>query len=107
MKGVDGDPRLIEIIFESAVLEGPAQETYLEGVARTNPALAAEARRRLAAAEDLTERFLGTPAVYHLMQTRGRLTAEPETADSAATLSAAALPSGRARRWSSSRSPSH
>jgi len=72
---VSGDPspsthpdalRLGEVVLTAAGLEGAERASYLAEVAAAEPDLAAAARRRLAAAEDLGDSFLETPAATHL-----------------------------------------
>ncbi len=59
-------PRLDEVVLTAAGLDGAERETYLRDVAAADVDLAAHARRRLVAAEDLSDSFLDTPAVARL-----------------------------------------
>jgi len=58
--------RLAEIVLAAAELDGAEREGLLSEVAAAEPGLAAEARRRLAAAESRTESLLKVPAVARL-----------------------------------------
>lgn len=58
--------RLGEVVLTAAGLDGTERESYLAEVAAAAPDLAASARRRLAAAEDLDDSFLDTPAAARL-----------------------------------------
>lgn len=53
---------LDEAVLTAAGLDGAERETFLDGLAAADAALAAEARRRLAAAASLSDSFLDTPA---------------------------------------------
>ena len=58
--------RLGEVVLTAAGLGGAERASYLDEIAAAEPDLAASARRRLAAAEDLGDSFLETPAASHL-----------------------------------------
>jgi hypothetical protein len=74
-------PHLDEIVLTAAGLEGPEREAYLCDIAAADAGLAAEARRRIAAAEaDFSSSFLDTPAAARLAAPA----APEETAPSAA-----------------------
>ena len=60
------EPRLGTVVLTAAGLEGAERESYLREVAATDAALAAEARRRIVAAEALPDSFLETPAAVRL-----------------------------------------
>ncbi len=79
--------RLAEIVLTAADLEASERQTYLRDLAITEPELAAEARRRLAAAEQIHDSFLATPAAARL----GSFS-ESSVASSSQKSSAAALP---------------
>jgi len=76
--------RLGAAVLKAAGLEGAERETYLRGLAATEPGLAAEARRRIADAEGLPDSFLDTPAAARLADDA----AEPEEAATGAALPA-------------------
>ncbi len=59
-------PSLDEVVLTAAGFDGAERETYLCDVATADVDLAAHARRRLAAAEDLSDSFLDTPAAARL-----------------------------------------
>jgi tetratricopeptide (TPR) repeat protein len=61
-----GELRLGEIVLTAAGLDGAERESYLGEVAAAEPDLAACVRRRLAAAETVSESFLDTPAAARL-----------------------------------------
>lgn len=65
-RAADFKLRLGEVVLVAAGLDGGERETYLREVGATDPDLAAEARRRIAAAEELTGSFLDTPAAARL-----------------------------------------
>ncbi len=75
--------RLGEVVLTAAGLDGSERESYLEEIAAAEPDLAACARRRLAAAEDLGDSFLDAPAAARLSW---------DATDSEALPPAAALP---------------
>jgi tetratricopeptide (TPR) repeat protein len=75
--------RLDEAVLTAAGLEDDERETYLAHLAAVDAGLAAEARRRLASAEHLSDSFLASPAVARLAA------AEPEEPASGAALPAA------------------
>lgn len=62
----DGPEGLGQAVLAAAALEDAEREDYLRHLAAADPALAAEVRRRLAAAEDLSDSFLSTPAAERL-----------------------------------------
>jgi eukaryotic-like serine/threonine-protein kinase len=66
--------RLGQAVLIAAGLDGAELETYLCDLAAGDSELAAEVRRRIAAAEDLSDSFLATPAAARLASD----TAEPE-----------------------------
>ncbi len=59
-------PGIDEVVLTAAGLDGAERETYLHQIATVDPALAEVARRRLSAAENQTETFLGVPAAVRL-----------------------------------------
>lgn len=73
--------RLGEAVLTAAALDGAERESYLRGLAAVDSGLAAEARRRLAAAESLSDSFLVTPAAARLA---GAATGPEEPAPGAA-----------------------
>ncbi len=68
----------------AAGLDGAERETYLSDLAASDFGLAAEARRRLAAAENLSDSFLATPAAVRLAGTAGDSDGPDEPAPGAA-----------------------
>ncbi len=58
--------RIDEIVLTAAGLDGAEREIYLRDVAAIDAGLAAQARRRIAAAGDLSDSFLETPAAARL-----------------------------------------
>ncbi len=62
----DSTLRLGEAVLTAAGLEGDERERYLSALAATDPGFATEVRRRIAAAENLSESFLSTPAAVRL-----------------------------------------
>ena len=58
--------RLADIVLAAAERDGAEREKYLQSLIATEPDLAAEVRRRIAAAEELSNSFLETPAVARL-----------------------------------------
>jgi tetratricopeptide (TPR) repeat protein len=60
------EPRLDEAVLTAAGLDGAECEAYLRDLAAADADLAAEVRRRIAAAGDLSESFLATPAAARL-----------------------------------------
>src|SRR6185295_4674325 len=77
--------RLGEAVLAAAGLDGDERETYLRDLAAADADLSAQVRRRLAAAEGLSDSFLAGPAA-------ARLAAEPEEPEERAQ--GAALPAG-------------
>lgn len=59
-------PSLGEVVLTAAGLDALEQEAYLLDLARTDPALVAQARRRIAASEKLPDSFLETSAAARL-----------------------------------------
>lgn len=89
MKGANGELRLAEIVLTAADLEATERQAYLDDLAAAEPDLVAEARRRLAAAEELHDSFLVTPAVLRLGTVEGAAAeGEGKRGVSAAALSA-------------------
>lgn len=81
----DTELRLGEAVLTAAGLDGAERETYLRDLAAADSGLAAEARRRIAAAESLSDSFLDTPAA-------ARLAGDADEPEEPAT--GAALPAG-------------
>ena len=77
--------RLGEAVLAAAGLDGDERETYLRDLAAADADLSAQVRRRLAAAEGLSDSFLAGPAA-------ARLAAGPEEPEERAQ--GAALPAG-------------
>lgn len=63
--------RLGEVVLGAAALEGEAREVYLLATAGNEPALLAEARRRLSLAAALPDSFLALPAAEVLTASAG------------------------------------
>lgn len=55
-----------EAVLAAAGLDGAERESYLRDLAGADPGLATQVRRRLAAAENLSDSFLSTPAAARL-----------------------------------------
>lgn len=85
---VAGDLRLADVVLTAAGLEGDERQTYLSDLATAEPELAAEVRRRLAAAEQLNDSFLGIPAADRLEPPLESPAASPPLPPSAAALPA-------------------
>lgn len=66
VRSATAKPRLDEVVLTVAGLDGAERESYLREVAATDAALAAEARRRIAAGEARPDSFLETPAAARL-----------------------------------------
>ena len=63
---VSSELRLAEIVLTAAALEGAERDDYLRALPVADAGLAAEARRRMAAAEGLPDSFLDVPAAVCL-----------------------------------------
>lgn len=69
--------RLGRAVLTAAGLDEGEREAYLDDLAATDPGLAAEVRRRIAAARDLADSFLSTPAAVRLAETGRAVSGEP------------------------------
>ncbi len=79
-RALDKEPQLGEIILNAAGLDGAKRERYLADLEAPFPELVAEARRRIVAAEDLSESFLETPAADRLQDLDAEVEAEQSRA---------------------------